>query len=346
MTASRKVLLAVLIVATGYGLAALCGAPTKAIVLSWQLGISGRDAPTSAAPDPMQARDGALAPGKWALESARLIPDPIPPPLPERTQPDRPITPAEPGPNSSSSVLTEIAPPVAVDGSTTASLTRSAVREPPRPSARFRDEAPRPLVEPQSPVMVKSLAPLRPAAQVEGSDLVWDPGRSAKGTELVSEPSRSADGMTTAQYAGAPPAAATSAHYQSPFATTPGRQAITPGPFSPPETTSEPRRHIIIDGDSLARLAGRYLDDPYRGEEIFEYNRQFLSDPELLPIGVEIVIPPRDGQASRNGASPQSRLPSNGAIHAAVRGLVPVRPIPSSAGLAPRAQLSRPLPVE
>ena len=53
-----------------------------------------------------------------------------------------------------------------------------------------------------------------------------------------------------------------------------------------------PRSHVIVDGDSLAKLAGRYLDDPRRSEEIFALNRGVFSDPELLPIGAELKIPP------------------------------------------------------
>ncbi len=57
-------------------------------------------------------------------------------------------------------------------------------------------------------------------------------------------------------------------------------------------TTTRPlRRHSIHDGDTLASLAQRYLDDSRRANEIFEANRAVLPDPDLLPIGVQIVIP-------------------------------------------------------
>jgi hypothetical protein len=94
-------------------------------------------------------------------------------------------------------------------------------------------------------------------------------------------------------------------------------------------------------------LAGRYLDDPHRSGEIFEANRGLLSDPDLLPIGTELVIPSRTGLSQSDGQSPQSFVPRAVAIHASAGGgLVPVRPVPSSAGTVPRAQLARPLPVE
>lgn len=49
--------------------------------------------------------------------------------------------------------------------------------------------------------------------------------------------------------------------------------------------------HIVHNGDTLERLADRYLDDPQRAVDIFELNRDQLSNPHLLPIGVELRIP-------------------------------------------------------
>ena len=48
----------------------------------------------------------------------------------------------------------------------------------------------------------------------------------------------------------------------------------------------------------LAALALDYLGDARRAEEIFEANRQVLSDPELLPIGAKLRIP-RDNLLDR-----------------------------------------------
>lgn len=68
-----------------------------------------------------------------------------------------------------------------------------------------------------------------------------------------------------------------------------------PPPFGQIESDlhSGPRTHIVTDGDTLAGLAEEYLGDPQRAEEIYEANRPSLPDPDLLPIGVEIVIPSR-----------------------------------------------------
>ena len=54
------------------------------------------------------------------------------------------------------------------------------------------------------------------------------------------------------------------------------------------------KRHTIVDGDTLAALAHRYLGSQVRQLEIYEYNRDVLASPELLPIGKELRIPPAD----------------------------------------------------
>lgn len=102
------------------------------------------------------------------------------------------------------------------------------------------------------------------------------------------------------------------------------------------------RTHVVVDGDSLAKLADRYLDDPALDDEIFRLNRDVLTDPEMLPIGVELRIP--DGRtadsttgfpAARSFETAQPRVPS---------GMVPVEWTPRSFDDAPRAQLLRPIP--
>ncbi len=61
----------------------------------------------------------------------------------------------------------------------------------------------------------------------------------------------------------------------------------------PNRSESRVRRHRIAVGDTLPKLAARYLGDRDRYLEIFHANEQLLCDPRLLPIGVEVEIPPR-----------------------------------------------------
>ncbi len=107
------------------------------------------------------------------------------------------------------------------------------------------------------------------------------------------------------------------------------------------------RSHIVVDGDSLAKLAERYLDDPQRANEIYEVNRALLAHPDVLPIGAEITIPARSANTlqSANETS-QSFRTAPAALHAAARGgLVPVRPIPLGTAVMPRAHLAQPRPI-
>ena len=53
------------------------------------------------------------------------------------------------------------------------------------------------------------------------------------------------------------------------------------------------RRHKIVDGDSLADLALHYLGSADRAPQIFQLNRQKLGSPGMLPIGQELLLPPR-----------------------------------------------------
>ena len=70
-----------------------------------------------------------------------------------------------------------------------------------------------------------------------------------------------------------------------------------------PTTNPRLRRHRLTDGDSLERLAERYLGNPVRAGEIFEANRDLLSAPDLLPLGRIIRIPPREAGEALQAAN-------------------------------------------
>jgi nucleoid-associated protein YgaU len=208
------------------------------------------------------------------------------------------------------------------------------------PRAKLRNEAPRPLAfdAPSAASPVEQLSPPAPANVATSMD-VEPPAEAQNWGSRQSPP----DGFE--QVAASPPTIVAS--YREAADSTASITPIGPPPWPRPTDGDLPRTHVVVDGDSLARLAGRYLDDPRRSDEIFEANRGLLSDPDLLPIGVELVIPSRAAASSAALESPQSFRPRAVAAHAAAAGgLVPVRPIPSSTGAVPRAQLTRPVPVE
>jgi nucleoid-associated protein YgaU len=65
------------------------------------------------------------------------------------------------------------------------------------------------------------------------------------------------------------------------------------------------RVHKVADGDTLQTLAEQYLGSADRFSEIYEANRDLLSSPEILPIGVELQIPPGPSQSP----SPSNFMP-------------------------------------
>lgn len=82
-----------------------------------------------------------------------------------------------------------------------------------------------------------------------------------------------------------------------------GRDALVHEPLLPSageEVTPERekpsplwRRHRIVEGDTLPGLAQRYLGDANRAGEIHVANLDRLMNPEILPLGVTLLIPPR-----------------------------------------------------
>jgi nucleoid-associated protein YgaU len=101
------------------------------------------------------------------------------------------------------------------------------------------------------------------------------------------------------QSASSPPAGfSTSSSGQMPAGWPPPMAGLSQS-APPPEKAV---RHRIRDGDTLTGLAERHLGSAARAGEIFDANREVLSNPDLLPIGMELKIPPRE-------QSPQPQRP-------------------------------------
>jgi nucleoid-associated protein YgaU len=69
-----------------------------------------------------------------------------------------------------------------------------------------------------------------------------------------------------------------------------------------------PRRHVVVDGDTLSKLAVRYLGNSDRVAELFRANRALLSNPDLLPIGAVLEIPP--AQPATGARPPAAEAPA------------------------------------
>ncbi len=87
------------------------------------------------------------------------------------------------------------------------------------------------------------------------------------------------------------------------LSTSTNRQPIEPAPVArvqqsdrfhhEEEHEESERMHVVRNGDTLEKLAQRYLGSESRANEIYELNREQLSSPELLPIGVVLKLPSR-----------------------------------------------------
>jgi nucleoid-associated protein YgaU len=113
--------------------------------------------------------------------------------------------------------------------------------------------------------------------------------------------------------AGHQPSAPTASRPTGSVASAPAPQVVIGrvAARAPYPSTQHPRpvaarktlRHRVLDGDSLEALAEQYLGSRELAHEIFEANRNLLASPDLLPIGIELIIPP-NRSGSGNGYSP------------------------------------------
>jgi nucleoid-associated protein YgaU len=71
----------------------------------------------------------------------------------------------------------------------------------------------------------------------------------------------------------------------------PQAPSVVSEPASSEEPPSALRRHTVRDGETLQSLAARLLGDAKYAEEIYRLNRERLPRRDLLPIGVELLIP-------------------------------------------------------
>ena len=160
--------------------------------------------------------------------------------------------------------------------------------------------------------------PARPAKPASaGAEQLLIPGKKIKGSGVFTGARRGlrSDRRRSPREAGGIPPAESERTY--PTMLTPAEQPKAPPPLAetyprderpansrwgrsmdtllPLPTPADPtaRTHRIVDGDSLAALAERYLGSASRAGEIFQANRDVLLDPQLLPIGVELKIPPK-----------------------------------------------------
>ena len=327
MSVFRKLLLASALVATGLGVAIFLGGP-GAVSQTLHPILSNASASFTSRSAEIPEISGS---------TARLVPEPVATEQPGSGHDDPRTTqsPSRLAPIDSLSAGTALAavqPPSAAETSVPNNISHHFNGEP--SVARLRNEAPRPVGnEPRSPATIRREPQLLERANNVGpaADDAYQVASNFPATPVVPTSFSPSSALNSPQ-----PAA-----YDVPFRS-PEPAGISPPPWALLDEEVGPRMHVVVDGDSLAKLAGRYLNDPQRSAEIYEMNRELLSNPDLLPIGVELKIPDRTPQTSWNGQS--RRAPLNADVRQATQShLVPIRSMKFDDSIIPQAQLSQPI---
>lgn len=129
-----------------------------------------------------------------------------------------------------------------------------------------------------------------------GLDLVDERGESVSIQPAVfsrAAPAASRTGRPNLEDLGPPP--------ELPIVFSPANALPPPAAFVPQTGSSprwsarqsRPKQYKLRDGDTLEDLAQRHLGTRTRAEEIYAANRDVLASPDLLPVGLTIVIPPK-----------------------------------------------------
>ena len=113
---------------------------------------------------------------------------------------------------------------------------------------------------------------------------------------------------------------------------------------------SDRRTYTLRDGDTLAKLAKRHLGSADRANEIYQLNRDRLTNADLLPVGVEIELPPRRLRVRKDAAEVAPKLVSTDSVEAVEQHEPPQHEPPKSTvwqavpTKAPTKAITRPTP--
>lgn len=348
MSRFHKIFLASALVVVGYGVAKFLGQPVS---LSQVLPSASMQTPAV----PLAAsRADATANGLITAGRVRLLPDP---PLLHADILTAASPPAIPEPPALGSLLGPVVtsntvsafpetprsadfPPAGFPPAGLPPIVASTSGERFAPSARLRDEAPRPVgVDPQSPVSIRRMPRV-------GDGVVERENVASDQTAAMSWPAPPLMNAGNSDLHTNQPPIAVAASYSAPASDT-AVSAVSPPPWPMVEEMPEARSHTIIDGDTLEKLATRYLHDVHRSGEIYALNRDLLSSPDLLPIGAEVKIPQRIATRVMDQAGWQPNSASTQANRDTARENSTVaHPASSPQEIIPRAQLANPVMVQ
>ena len=77
-----------------------------------------------------------------------------------------------------------------------------------------------------------------------------------------------------------------------------------------PSSGETPVLHRVQDGDTLPSLAARYLGDASLWPVLYEINRDRIPSPDLLPLGVSLIVDPARAGGDKEAKPPSPLSPS------------------------------------
>jgi LysM repeat protein len=207
----------------------------------------------------------------------------------------------------------------------------------PEPAVWSHSKTPAPIAEPELdflPIKAYQTAAGAPARATEGLST----SRTSDGTPAATDNSSMVNAVSPS-LAGPPavqplPLAQT---LPDATATVPGNPTMTPeSPRLPAAGNSapvvEPKTYVIQPGDTLSGIAVRFLGAQSRFQEIYEANRDVLSSPNDLKIGMHLKIPSSPGASSEMTA--QRLVPAQSDPGGSGTGSSPVwSNVPAASGL-------------
>lgn len=69
------------------------------------------------------------------------------------------------------------------------------------------------------------------------------------------------------------------------------------------QSSDHTKRHVVVQGETLASIAAREYGDPHQWRQIADDNLDRISDLRRLPAGLELRLPASDARALRMGGS-------------------------------------------
>lgn len=181
-------------------------------------------------------------------------------------------------------------------GQTVAEATPARVHEPPIPAKSL---VPIPCDALKALPPLSSSLPARPSPNASPIESATDlvpvaPPSETRQATFVSDAEAEDDGPTTCPVGAVCPLKSRDGFAGSRPVLETELTAVTPVESAIASIEAGPiRRHRVVEGDTLENIAIEHFHDSTMAKRIFEANRDRLTQPDLLPLGIYLRIPAR-----------------------------------------------------